>query len=208
MLKLTHKKLITKVLLFFVIIALTPLVTHAQSSANDSLKKELEQIYLADQQPRRSVNQIIKKYGFDSPQLDSLNRLILHSDSLNLIKVQKMIDSYGWLGKSEVGETGNQTLFLIIQHSDLTIQEKYLPLLKKSVAKEESNAYDLALLEDRILVAQGKKQLYGSQVKRNPQTNQYEVLPIEDEKNVDKRRKKMGLEPLAEYLKGFGITYK
>lgn len=183
-------------------------ISFAQNALNDSLRKELEQIYLADQQPRRSVNQIIQKYGFDSPQLDSLNRLIRLTDSLNQLKVQKTIDLYGWLGKSEVGDMANQTLFLIVQHSDMTIQEKYLPLLRKSVSKEESNAYDLALLEDRILMSQGKKQLYGSQVRRNPQTNQYEVYPIEDEKNVDKRRKKMGLEPLSAYLKGFGITYK
>lgn len=202
-----------KFLIFFILIIVSNFAlftedTFAQNVVNDSLRKELEKIYLADQQPRRSVNQLIKQYGFDSPQLDSLNRLIHTTDSLHLIKVQKIINTYGWLGKSEIGETGNQTLFLIIQRSDLTIQEKYLPLLRKSVAKEESNGYDLALLEDKILVSQGKKQLYGSQVRRNPQTNQYEVYPIEDEKNVDKRRKKMGLEPLIEYLKGFGIDYK
>ena len=199
-----------KFLLFFLIFISSNLSLFAQDSNNnlhDSLRKELETVYLADQQPRRSVNQIVKKYGFDSPQLDSLNRLIHQTDSLNLLKVQKIINTHGWLGKSEVGEIGNQTLLLIIQHSDLTVQEKYLPLLKKSVEKEESNGSDLALFEDKILVSQGKKQLYGSQVKRNPQTNQYELYPIEDEKNVDKRRKKMGLEPLAEFLKGFGITY-
>ncbi|MCU0390905.1 MAG: hypothetical protein MUE81_07290 [Thermoflexibacter sp.] len=175
---------------------------------NDSLKRELEIIYLADQAPRRVVNQIVQKYGFDSPQLDSLNRLIRQTDSLNQVKVMSIIDRYGWLGKSQVGDLGNQTLFLVIQHAALTIQERYLPLLKNSVNIDESNAYDLVLMEDRILVSQGKKQLYGSQVRRNPQTNLYEVLPIEDEKNVDKRRKKIGLESLAEYLKGFGIDYK
>ncbi len=180
----------------------------AQNLLYDSLRKELEKVYITDQEPRRSVNQIIQKYGFDSAPLDSLNRLIHRTDSLNQLKVQKIIDLYGWLGKSEVGDMANQTLFLIIQHSDIAVQEKYLPMLRKSVSKEESNAYDLALMEDRILMSQGKKQLYGSQVRRNAQSKQYEVYPIEDEKNVDKRRKKMGLEPLADYLKGFGIVYK
>jgi hypothetical protein len=34
------------------------------------------------------------------------------------------------------------------------------------------------------------------------------VLPIADEKNVDNRRKAAGMQPLAAYLKLFGIEYK
>lgn len=195
-------------LLILVMLVFSQAYSFAQTTPNDSLRRELEEIYAADQQPRRAVSQIIKQYGIDSPQLDSLGQAIRKVDSLNQIKVEKMIDLYGWLGKSEVGDMANQTLFLVIQHSDMAVQEKYLPLLRKSVNSLESNAYDLALMEDRVLVSQGKKQLYGSQVRRNPQTNQYEVLPIEDEKNIDKRRKKMGMESLSEYLKGFGITYR
>ncbi|TAH20382.1 MAG: hypothetical protein EAZ08_05950 [Cytophagales bacterium] len=195
-------------LLIFAIVLLSQANSFAQTVLNDSLRKELEAIYAADQQPRHAVNQIIKQYGIDSPQLDSLGQFIRKTDSLNQAKVEQIIQKYGWLGKSEVGDMANQTLFLIIQHSDIAIQEKYLPLLRKSVSNEESNTYDLALMEDKVLISQGKKQLYGTQVKRNPQTKQYEVLPIEDEKNIDKRRKKMGMDSLAEYLKGFGITYK
>lgn len=195
-------------LLILAIISLSYVSSFAQTSLNDSLRKELEQIYVADQEPRRAVNQIIKQYGIDSPQLDSLGQFIRKTDSLNQAKVEQIIQKYGWLGKSEVGDMANQTLFLIIQHTDMAVQEKYLPMLRKSVNDGESNAYDLALMEDKVLISQGKKQLYGTQVKRNPQTKQYEVFPIEDEKNIDKRRKKMGLESLAEYLQGFGITYR
>ena len=35
-----------------------------------------------------------------------------------------------------------------------------------------------------------------------------ELWPIEDEENVDARRASVGLEPLAEYLKRFGLEYK
>lgn len=191
-----------------VAILLSYTVSFAQSVSKDSLKKELEAIYMADQQPKRAVNQIIKQYGLDSPQVDSIGQFIREIDSLNQLKIQKIINKHGWLGKSEVGDMANQTLFLIIQHCDIAIQERYLPLFRKSVNNAESNAYDLALMEDRILVSKGKKQRYGSQVKLNSQTNRYEVLPIEDIRNVDKRRKKMGLASLADYLKGFGIDYK
>jgi hypothetical protein len=34
------------------------------------------------------------------------------------------------------------------------------------------------------------------------------IQPIKDEKNVDKRRNKVGLQPLSEYAKLFNIEYK
>jgi hypothetical protein len=48
----------------------------------------------------------------------------------------------------------------------------------------------LALLEDRIALDEGKKQKYGTQVKRSS-NGRYHVEPIEDERNVDKRRTEM-----------------
>jgi len=53
---------------------------------------------------------------------------------------------------------------------------------------------------------QGKNQLYGSQVVYS-KTGEQMFYPIEDEKNVNIRRAKMGLQPLEEYAKLFGITY-
>ena len=128
-------------------------------------------------------------------------------DSTNLIQIEQLIAQYGWPGKSFVGEEGNKTIFLVIQHSDLATQEKYFPLLQNSVAKNESSAPDLALLQDRILMRQGKKQIYGSQIVRDS-TGSWKFYPIEDEKNVNLRRKKIGMQPLEEYAKYFGIEYK
>ena len=64
------------------------------------------------------------------------------------------------------------------------------------------------MLEDRILVRNGKKQVYGTQLHSGPDTGGKLVLaPIEDEEHVDKRRASVGLMPLKEYLKHFGIEY-
>jgi hypothetical protein len=128
-------------------------------------------------------------------------------DSCNLAEVEPLIAKYGWPGKSFVGVSGNQTVFLVIQHADLATQEKYLPLMEKSVEEGESQLSDLALLQDRVLMRQGKKQIYGSQVVFNKE-GAPEFYPIEDEKYVNDRRKKAGLEPIEEYAKYFGIEYK
>jgi len=157
-----------------------------------AIKNELNAILDRDQKTRA--------HG-DSAQFMS------YIDSCNLVQVEALINKYGWLGKSFVGGRGNNTVFLVIQHADLKTQEKYFPLMQQSVADSESRPCDLALLQDRILMRQGKKQIYGSQVVLN-KTGGEEFYPIEDEKNVNIRRAKAGLEPIEEYAKYFGIDYK
>jgi hypothetical protein len=58
---------------------------------------------------------------------------------------------------------------------------------------------NLAYLTDRVLLAEGKKQQYGTQV--TVVDGKWAPRPLEDEANVDKRRAAAGLSPLAEYLK-------
>jgi hypothetical protein len=65
-------------------------------------------------------------------------------------------------------------------------------------------------MADRVLVRDGKKQLYGTQHKFS-EDGGLVPLPIEDAANVDKRRKAIGLEPLAEYyywMKEFYAQFK
>jgi hypothetical protein len=136
---------------------------------------------------------------------DSLafSRLI---DSTNQVYIQALIAKYGWMGKSFIGDQ-NSVLFLVIQHADSAIQEKYFPMLKQSVEEGESRKSDFALMQDRILMRRGKKQVYGSQVIKDAKGD-WVFYSIEDEKNVNLRRSSMGLQPMEEYAKYFGITYK
>jgi hypothetical protein len=128
-------------------------------------------------------------------------------DSCNLVQIEGIIAKYGWLGMTVVGPSGNNTFFFVIQHSDLATQIKYFPLLEESVKAGESKRSHLALMKDRILMRQGKNQIYGSQVVLNTAGEQ-EFYPIEDEKNVNKRRAEMGMTTLEEYAKLFGMEYK
>ena len=137
---------------------------------------------------------------------DSAN-FVNYIDSCNLVQVENLITKYGWLGKSFVGINGNAALFFVIQHADLATQLKYFPLLQKSVEDGESRPSNWALMKDRILMRQEKKQIYGSQVVFNKITGAQEFYPIEDEKNVNIRRAEIGMQPLEEYAKLFGINY-
>lgn len=75
-----------------------------------------------------------------------------------------------------------------------------LPYLKQSYLNGEGvSGQQVALLTDRVLIAQGKKQIYGTQV--DVSEGKVVFSPIEDETNVDKRREKMKMPPLDLYLK-------
>jgi hypothetical protein len=98
-----------------------------------------------------------------------------------------------------VGADASNAAFLILQHAPLARQKALLPLFRRAVSAGNARAADLALLEDRILVGEGKKQLYGSQVTAGPE-GVPRLHPIEDPDNVDSRRSAVGLPPLKEYL--------
>ncbi|MBZ0246636.1 MAG: hypothetical protein K8H85_11875 [Cyclobacteriaceae bacterium] len=158
----------------------------------DSLRKELEHINEASLRLRQNVTPTIKRFGYESPQMDSLNLLIQNFDSLALIKVENIISRYGWLGKSKIGELANSTLFMVIQHAqDNRVREKFYPLLEESVNEGESRPSDLATMKDRILIQNGQPQIYGTQTDHSGQ-----LLPVEDIKDLNKRRRRMGLKKI------------
>ena len=166
----------------------------------------LDTIYQNDQQYRKQIEGVEQQYGLESKEMKALWKVISEKDSLNLIKVQQILDEKGWLGPRKIGRQGNGTLFLVIQHSDLQTQEKYLPMMREAVKQGDANARDLALLEDRVALGQGKRQIYGSQIGHDPETGYY-VLPLEDPENVDKRRAKVNLDKLQDYVSHWGITW-
>jgi hypothetical protein len=152
------------------------------------------------------TDSVEKRFGQQSKEMQNLWWIIHKTDSVNLIKVTTVLDQFGWLGERELGQLGNAALFLVIQHSDLTTQQKYLPMMREAVKKGNAAASSLALLEDRVLMFQGKKQIYGSQIRREGD-GPYYVWDIEDPLNVDKRRAEMGLGPLDAYVKHWNIIW-
>lgn len=123
-------------------------------------------------------------------------------DVANMRRLAEVIDTYGWPGLRFAG-AASQTAFLVLQHADHASQRKYLPAMRDAVQRNDALAGHLAMLEDRVRLADGKPQLYGSQLKSDP----LGFEPIEDEEHVDERRRSIGLEPLADYAKNFGLTY-
>jgi hypothetical protein len=80
-------------------------------------------------------------------------------------------------------------------------------MMREAVKEGNADSKGLALLEDRVALGEGKKQIYGSQLEMDYTTNLYILSPMIDPDNVDKRRAEVGLKPIAEYLNFFGLTW-
>lgn len=173
----------------------------AAQDANARLRAELETINELDQRDRENIG----AYPLDSPQRDSVLAHMTMQDSLNTARITAVIDSAGWLGPDDVGSDASSTLWLVLQHADLPVQERYLPEMRLAVAEGKAQASHLAYLVDRIEMRNGRPQIYGSQVLMKD--GQAAFAPIRDEEQVNERRAAMGLGPLEDYAGQFGIVW-
>jgi hypothetical protein len=175
--------------------------TQAQEAGNPSVKepalrRELLQRVEQDQAIR---NELISK-GIEHPDKALLARMQA-IDTANTERVRAIVRQYGWPSPELVGRDGAEAAFLIVQHAELSFQKEMLPLVEKAYRSGGLSGQSYALLLDRVLVGEGKPQVYGTQAKRFEEWKGQEpaLEPIEDEANVDKRRAEVGLFPLSEY---------
>ena len=166
--------------------------------------KQLEEIKLSDQVFRRIDGCIKEEFVDDQDAQRYFRTLIRQQDSINLVRVEAIITKYGWLGIGQVGTRGNSTLWQVIQHAPLAIQEKYLPLIRRSVRAGQTMPDQLAILEDRILTDSGKPQRYGSQLMRIE--DQMRIFPVMDSETINERRNAIGLSRIENYLSLYGIA--
>lgn len=122
-------------------------------------------------------------------------------------RVVSLLEKCGWPQKAIVGEKGMTAVFLVIQHASKALREKYFPIITASAEKGELGLPAVAMMEDRMLMENGKKQKYGTQL-ISYNNGPLQLHPIEDEANVNRRRSAMGMGTIEEYLKQFGLEYK
>jgi hypothetical protein len=140
-------------------------------------------------------------YGAESKEALAQQKIYEQNHLINERKVKAMLDTYGWPTKEMSGERGNWTICNVIQHSDNEIRIQYLPMMRQAVKEKKLEPRFLVRAEDRIATERGDLQIYGGQMKYYPETKSFNVWPVYDPVNIDKRRAEIGLEPIAEFLK-------
>ena len=129
----------------------------------------------------------------------------LHSDNRWVVMIET-IERKRESNKVSIDKAINEQK-VRMSHLNQRAVPKHLPIVKPLVKSNIVHPSSFALLADRAALRQGKKQIYGTQVLRIPQTQYYYVLPLEDPKNVDKRRAEIGLKPIAEYVSHWKIKW-
>ena len=187
--------------------ASTLALAQSQSVGPDwpAIQSELEAMYKTDQALRSDFTKMLTEARAKGVDVDKAAREIIwkkinEQDRANQKRVAEIVDTHGWPANSKVGAQAATAVFLIVQHADLDYQQKYIEKMREAVATGEAAKQQLALLEDRVLIRQGKPQRYGSQVDNR---NGVGLHPVEDPDNLDKRRATMGLAPVCEYLSHF-----
>lgn len=149
-----------------------------------------------DQQARE------KFYSLNDSTEKSFRDIVEPVDEKNYKKIAEIIEEIGYPTISKVGKQASFNAWLIIQHHpEGEFQKKCLQLMEKN--RDGVDPQNIAYLKDRVLMYSGKKQIYGTQLKQNEITKKLELYEVEDKEHLDERRKKIGLEPIAEYLKTF-----
>jgi hypothetical protein len=187
----------------FLILLFVYLNAPCQSKINTNLQNQIKAMFKEDQKWRIESENL--NSGKKSAYAEAvINRNMAIADSMNMIKAKLIISKYGFPGFDLVGDFSDD-FWAIVQHcdDDVQFQQQVLNLLSKQVLIHNASGEKYALLQDRVLVNTGKKQLYGTQVRYNPKTKSAKPLPIADSTNVDNRRKAVGLSPLKDYLKLF-----
>ena len=199
---------------------------HSQSQINQSLKKQLDQILFTDQIYREYLDNSlsderrieIAKLTNHTPQFlkENIFNILQKNDSLNFIIIEEIIIEFGYPGKSLVGVPTNKAAFYVIQHTPAKIAE-YYPIIEQAAKNGELPFQLSAMMLDRKLANERKEQIYGTQIYGttilNKETGEEEffqyVVPIQDEKNVNKRRNEAGFTTtVQENAKQLGVDYK
>jgi tetratricopeptide (TPR) repeat protein len=169
--------------------------------------KRLWKMQATDQAYYDCIEIAENRIGRNSIVVSALWELKKKMNDENQKELVQLIETKGWPKKSIVGQRATDAAFLVIQHSDIEKQTKYLPVIEKLCKENEASWENYALMFDRIQTSQRKPQKFGSQVHFDKIKNKYELFPLLDETKVDEWRSEVGLSPLADYVSNWGITF-
>lgn len=120
-------------------------------------------------------------------------------DAINTAELKRILQEYSWADIIEGDPQLFKTAFHVVQHSpDKAFRAEVLAEIGPYAERGEIDGQEYALMYDRVELAAGRQQLYGSQYKCVD--GQYDVHDLKDPEGVDARRARMGMQPLQDYL--------
>jgi hypothetical protein len=181
------------------LLAERPLAKPVGNITRPALQNELLQMEHEDQAVRERFIAAFNAHGGDLPMDDPTSLAVTHVDEVNLPKLKHIFNQDGFPTTAMVGIDGVLAAFLLTTHADddPLFQAKILKVISPRLRTNEIDGNQFALLTDRVLVAQGEHQRYGTQFEGRG--DQLKPKPIQDEAHVDARRRALGLVSIKNY---------
>jgi hypothetical protein len=122
------------------------------------LRAELQRRFEADQRERQQL--------IADPRNRDVGNRVQRMDSENLVWLKNLVKDNGIPTVAQVGESGVHWTWLLVQHADddPQFQLSVQPIFAQRQEAGELPADDLARLTDRVLLAAGKPQRFGTQI--------------------------------------------
>lgn len=169
-----------------------------------TLAERLTRMGALDQSVRRRIGGIpLGNLAPDQRKAASsaLGAAMAEVDKENQAALLAVIPQEGWFAESKVGKDASTAAFLIVQHADLDVQRRFLPVLERFAVAGEASPGNYALMYDRVALREGRPQRFGTQL--TCQNGRWAPAAIEAPEQLEARRATMKLPTMSEYLKGF-----
>lgn len=126
------------------------------------------------------------------PEMEAVHRA-------NAARLRELVAVHGWPGRALVGAAAASAAWRIVQHAigEPELMRAMLPVLEAAAVAGDVASAEVAMLDDRIRVLEGRPQRYGTQYDWNDAFDA--MVPsgeVEDPEAVDVRRAAVGLPPI------------
>ena len=154
-----------------------------------------ERLLAREQSDQRLRKELLKQT--DRARVVRMTEELREFDRSTAVQIAVALRLYGYPTKSAVGRDGSKAAWLLVQHCDQDpwLQKAALQMMRPLIDLDEVDPADYAYLADRIAVAQGAAQRYGTQFDGT------KPFPIQNEIDVNVRRFAMGMNSLESYTK-------
>ncbi len=175
----------------------------AEAAFDMPLRRRLQEIGRSDQDVRYEFLAAYNAHPRNQALVDSLIAQMQRVDSINQCAISEILDTRGFVGRDKVGDA-SAVYWLVIQHAPVEMQKKYFSLFVDAMERGDLARSQVAMMDDRIALHEGRPQKYGSQIVENDKGERV-IYQLLDPAQVDQWRKAMDLPPLADYKKQMGV---
>jgi hypothetical protein len=176
-------------------------LTARPDSLNIPVAAEMAEILQTYRINKSIFDLLTRRYGKYSAVVTALKNQFCADDSITLVKVLSIVNTWGWKGAAHYGEAGPWVLLITFMHAALPIQKKYFAFLERAAKQGLLPPDGFAMIADQIALQETGYQIYGTQMKpTRGVVKLYEPLPIVNPDELNNRRGALGLSSYDHYL--------